>query len=538
MASNEQRLTSIERRLTNIEKSLNIPKEEAAPAAVKKSPAAAIASAPAKPGNWLGIIAVICFVLAAGFIIKLSITSGWLTPERQIGLALVLGIALIGTGLSLVRADREYASLLPAAGVIVLYLTVFAAHRVYNLVPFNLAIGGTGLVSGLCIWLCTRLRHDIYAITAAVGAYTAPVVLYMGANTVFSLYYFLFSSVAFAVISIGVRSRVLTLVASYFAILMTGLVGADLQEDRLIAIMLPLHFAVFSVGTYLYSMQSRKTLTQAEANCFLPVLLIFYAMEYHFINRFAPELAPWISLGFAGALIALYLLAKQWAEGENLASGSIILTFATIAVFHSGYLELLPPGDAPWLLLVILIGIAISPLSLSSNKGEVSDGHMLPLIGVCAVFGIEYLCLVGDLLKGNSSLPVLFAAAVFASLWILFVSEENKSGRSTFSGKVILALAHLLAIIGLFRLTEGVGSLAISASWLFYGVAVILFAFIRKDDVMAKSALMVLGFAAGKALLYDAASAPTVIRILCLLLTGAVLYGTGLMIRRIGNWKN
>ena len=64
-----------------------------------------------------------------------------------------------------------------------------------------------------------------------------------------------------------------------------------------------------------------------------------------------------------------------------------------------------------------------------------------------------------------------------------------------------------------------------------------MFAFARRDDVMAKSALFVLGFAAGKALLFDAASASTVVRIFCLLLTGAVLYGCGLFMRKIGSWN-
>ena len=58
------------------------------------------------------------------------------------------------------------------------------------------------------------------------------------------------------------------------------------------------------------------------------------------------------------------------------------------------------------------------------------------------------------------------------------------------------------------------------------------------EPVPTKSAMLVLGFAAGKALLYDAASAPTTIRILCLLLTGAALYGSGFLIRKISGWKN
>ncbi len=76
-----------------------------------------------------------------------------------------------------------------------------------------------------------------------------------------------------------------------------------------------------------------------------------------------------------------------------------------------------------------------------------------------------------------------------------------------------------------------------SASWLIYAVAVMVLAFARRDEVMAKSALIVLALAAGKALLYDAAAAPTVVRILCLLLTGVVLYGCGLLMRRIGSWS-
>ena len=55
-----------------------------------------------RSGNWLGIVASICFVFAAAFIIKLSIDSGWLTPERQIGLAVLLGMGLIAAGFALV----------------------------------------------------------------------------------------------------------------------------------------------------------------------------------------------------------------------------------------------------------------------------------------------------------------------------------------------------------------------------------------------------------------------------------------------------
>ncbi len=91
-----------------------------------------------KPGNWLGIIGVLCFVLAAGFIIKLSIETGWLTPARQIGIAVLFGLSLIAVGFRLMKSDRGYASLLPAAGIVVLYLSAFAGHLLYQLVTLEL----------------------------------------------------------------------------------------------------------------------------------------------------------------------------------------------------------------------------------------------------------------------------------------------------------------------------------------------------------------------------------------------------------------
>jgi uncharacterized membrane protein len=192
-SATEDRLSAIESRLSRIENNLKLPKS-AAPVKAEpwthvvqpKQPAVAVET---KPGNWLGIMAVICFVLAAGFIVKLSVESGWLTPERQIGLAILLGFSLIVAGFSLLKSDRGYASLLPGAGVIVLYLSFFAAHRYYALISFESAISFTGLVSCVCIWIYTQIRHDAYAITAAAGSYLAPVIFASQADSVFSLYY-------------------------------------------------------------------------------------------------------------------------------------------------------------------------------------------------------------------------------------------------------------------------------------------------------------------------------------------------------------
>ena len=316
----EQRLVALETRLSSIETQLKNAKaipivddewSESPSASISLSrPAGDHVNGSYKSGNWLGIIAVICFVVAAGFIIKLSIDSGWLTPDRQLGLSGLLGISLVGGGLRLLNSDRQYASFLPASGVIILYVTVFAAGRYYAVLPFEMAIGATAVISAFCIWLYLRIQHDAYPLIASVGAYAAPIILGLNPEAIFPLYYFIVCSLAFAAIAVWMQSRTLILVSAYLAIVVTSWVGWELRHDMLVASILAIHFVIFSLDTYFYTRHHSAPLRQDEAWFFLPVLLIFYTLEYHFIGQVRPGLAPWISLEFAGVLIGLYLSAK------------------------------------------------------------------------------------------------------------------------------------------------------------------------------------------------------------------------------------
>jgi hypothetical protein len=497
------------------------------------------AQAPEQPGNWLGIMAVICFVVAAAFIIKLSIDSGWLTPARQIGMAALLGFGLVGAGLALAKSDRSYASLLPSAGVIVLYMSSFAAHRYYGLISFEAALAASFCVSGLCIWLHTRIRHDIYPLTAAVGAYLSPVILGLHADAAFTIYYFLICSVAFAALSIWMQSRVLTMVSAYLAIGQTGAIGTDLHMYSFSAAMLGLEFLVLSVGSYTFSWHASKAMSEGEAWCFFPVLLIFYAFEYNFIDQiapvYAPHLAAWASLGFAGFLLGLYAVAKRYFHNGNnggIASGMPVTAFATLVCFHSVYLVLMPEDARPWLLPAMLAVMAFTPAALGARLSRLA---IIPGIALLAIALIEYLSIAEHIVDNEAGPWLALGFATLGMLWAMVAAKAKAYGANV--ATALLAAAHPLALLALYRLASDTGSLAVSALWLFYAVAVLIFSVARKDETMAQSALFILVFAAGKALLYDAASAPTVIRILCLLLTGVVLYGCGLLMRRAASWK-
>ncbi|WP_298624360.1 DUF2339 domain-containing protein [uncultured Legionella sp.] len=523
----EMQLEDIQKRLYNIEAKLkiNVPSVSSS---VKET-----TQASSKPisGNLLGVVSSICFILAAGFIFKLSIDSGWLTHEKQLGLATLLGLALFAAGILISSTDKFYSSFLPAAGSTILYLTCFAAYQFYFLISFQTVIAITCIITGISLWFYIQFKHDIYAIIATIGAYSAPFVTNIDNNIIFTLYYFIICSFTFATLSIWVQSRTLTVISAYLAIAITAYVGLNLNMDMVIASALALNFLIFSVATYFYTQLNNKALTEKECWSFFPVLLIFYAMEYYFISRINPAIASLVSIAAAAFLVGLNLSARKWSPNTTMYSSSIILMYITLVFFHSIYLELLPLEVKPWLFIIITLGY--SKLYKKISLTNLKNFMIIPVIAFSSILGIEYLSMLSHLLKPFSLPWAIVSWASFMSLWYIIIKHHktlNKNKHYIFS---LLAAAHVLCIMGLYQLTINYGSLAVSSSWLIYSIIVLSFSYINKDLMMAKSVLIVLSFAAGKALLYDAASTPNIHRTLSLILTGVVLYASGLAIRRM-----
>jgi hypothetical protein len=498
-------------------------------------------------GSWLGIAAVICFVLAGGFTIRLSMEYEWMTPIKQIGIVTLFGISLIFSRVLFVNIDNKYSSFLPAAGVIILYMTVIEGEIYYSQMFHEVVIISYYIISFICICLYRVTRHDFYIITSAMGVYFAPFVnstagpythisgvIFGVSDKVFIHYYFLLCSIICSFISIWVHSRKLMLVSGCLAIFMTGLSAFFTKQGALVPSILALNFLVFSFGSYLYSRINNVPLTTKEAKDFLPVILMFYVMEYGFLSlsNIQVNLAPWLSLGFAVILNLLYIFDKKHLP-ETLGGEQWMLIFTTIICFHSIYYIFSLNGPSALLALISFI-FAFSFSNFSDKKLKVR--FYILIIALCLIILIKYFSMIRVLLPQEFNIKSLVATA-FCFCFGILTFYSNKPDQQNKGGQLLLVAAHLLAVSGLWRLTSDINSLAVSASWLFYAVCIMIFSYKRRDLVMIRSALLILVLASGKALLYDASGAENIVRILCLLLTGVVLYGSGLVIRKTNEWQ-
>src|SRR5579885_3369099 len=116
------------------------------------------------------------------------------------------------------RSDRAYAGLLPAGGVVILFLSVYGAHLYYAFIGASAALSAVLLICVLSLWLCQAFQSTLYAFFAVAGTYSAPFLLHSIFLDVSDLaIYYSCWSVVFCWFSIRVGTRSVYLLALYLA---------------------------------------------------------------------------------------------------------------------------------------------------------------------------------------------------------------------------------------------------------------------------------------------------------------------------------
>ncbi|HEX3276198.1 MAG TPA: DUF2339 domain-containing protein, partial [Gemmatimonadales bacterium] len=181
--------------------------------------------------RWIGQrvflgIGVVALLLAAGYLLKLSFERGWISPVLRCLGGIAAGIGVGALGWRLEPRYRTYGAALVGAGAGIIYLSIWAAVRLYGVLPSASGTVGLALVSVALAMIAYAIDVEALGVTAALGAFFAPVLLGQdrAAGDLLLLYLFCMA-VGLGMVAARRRWRIATLVvaAAYFGV---GTLGA------------------------------------------------------------------------------------------------------------------------------------------------------------------------------------------------------------------------------------------------------------------------------------------------------------------------
>lgn len=162
------------------------------PPSPKPAPTAARPSGTGAPAvgteQWFGqrgllAAGVFLLILAAGYFLKLAFDRGWISPLLRCTGGAVFGLAVAVTGWRVhQRGLRTYGAALIGCGAAIAYLAVWAAVRLYDLLPVTIGLGTMALLSVATFGLARRVNVEALAAAAALGAFLAPLVIGRSGN--------------------------------------------------------------------------------------------------------------------------------------------------------------------------------------------------------------------------------------------------------------------------------------------------------------------------------------------------------------------
>ena len=476
--------------------------------------------------GWTGATAL---VLAALYLIRLAIDSGLLTPGRQVGLAVLGGFVLIGLGLVLRRASREYASLLPAGGIVVLFMSIYGAHIYYHLITAPMAVTAVVMTCLGALWLGRVFASELYALFAVVGSYSAPFLLpSLSTHITDLIIYFSAWSVLFCVYAVWIGQRRVYLLAAYMALLGFEAIWRLGAHGEWIAALVfqTVQLTIFALGTTLYSIKRNDPMDMDMALLHLPALLIFYVLQYSLLQAHIPAMAPWIAMASAVLILLCYMVARIYLDEAAPAGSMLVGAYAALVLFHAGYVESIPPQSAPWLALILfpLMGLYLFARGTAASI-------VLPLkIAFGLVFAINFLRVLTGVEMENVAYPKVLALLYALQLYAAYYFIRRIPSLSGLCAPLLYA-GHVSALIAAVHIFQR--GLLVSLAWGVIAIACLAVALRNNDKLLGKSSLLVFAASAAKVLLYDLSGAAPVLRIASLLVLGVTLYAGGWLYRKV-----
>jgi uncharacterized membrane protein len=291
-------------------------------------------------GNTVVRVGIVILFFGVAFLLKYAYEHTRVPIELRLAGVLAGGVALLGIGWRLRITRPGYALALQGGGVGVLYLTIFAAFRLYELLPPAVALGFMVLIAAAAAVLAVKQDALALAVLGVSGGFLAPLLASTGAGSHVMLFsYYLVLNLGIAVIAWHKAWRLLNLLGLVFTAFIGWLWGAQSYEPAHFAsaeAFLLLHFTLYlAIPIFVARRQALELKHYVDGTLVFGVPLVAFGMQLGML-RDVEYGAAWSALGAAAIYFAL--ASGTWRKSGDalrlLAESYIALcvAFATLAM--------------------------------------------------------------------------------------------------------------------------------------------------------------------------------------------------------------
>ena len=298
-------------------------------------------------GNTVVRMGVVVLFIGLAFLAKYAVEHALLPPELRLAAIGAAGIALFVLGLR-VRSRKPdrlgYATTLQGAGIAVLYLTVFAAFRLYHFLPAGAAFVLLALVCVFSAAIALALDAQALAFIAFAGGFAAPVLVSTGQDNHVALFsYYLLLDVAIATIAWMRAWRALNLLGFFATFGVATAWGVLRYEPARFASTEPFllaFFAVYLLASLFYALRHGQGAHKAvDATLVFGTPIVAFGLQAGLVKD-TPYATAFSALALGGVYVALGWWTLRRRRGDAIVNRWLAECFVALAL---GFLTLAVP---------------------------------------------------------------------------------------------------------------------------------------------------------------------------------------------------
>jgi uncharacterized membrane protein len=290
-------------------------------------------------GNALTRIGVVVLFFGVAFLLKYFALHFTVPIELRLAAVAAGGFALMGLGMRLAASRPGYGLSLQGAGAGILYLTTYAAFRLYGVLPEVPTIALLVAISALTVSLAVRNDSQPLAGLAIAGGFLSPMLVATGGEPIHLFGYFAVLNGAIFALAWTKAWRGLNALGFAFTFVLGAAWGHGFYRPEHFAVVQPflvLFFVFYVTISILYARRGPiKAKDPVDGLLVFGVPLVGFALQAAIV-RDARYGAAWSALAAAGIYALLHLaLRKRGEPGFPLLSrafGALAVIFATIAI--------------------------------------------------------------------------------------------------------------------------------------------------------------------------------------------------------------